>query len=210
MSEVKPHIRLEKNGPAHIENIEVLHMEHGDDIPVKNHVALCRCGKSANQPFCDGSHHSSGFRDDKQDEREKRKWYHYFGKEITVLYDHGICAHTSDCIINLMEVFNRNRQPWVEPDNASKEHVIKAVRSCPSGALRYELNRELFVDWDSPVSIKVLYNGPLVVLGHISLEDERDSRSEIPSTDHYCLCRCGQSKNMPFCDGAHLDQFYFE
>ena len=23
------------------------------------------------------------------------------------------------------------------------------------------------------------------------------------SREHYTLCRCGQSKNKPFCDGAH-------
>ena len=35
----------------------------GSAYEVRNRVALCRCGDSANKPFCDGSHASSGFND---------------------------------------------------------------------------------------------------------------------------------------------------
>ncbi|MCO4812798.1 MAG: CDGSH iron-sulfur domain-containing protein, partial [Gammaproteobacteria bacterium] len=29
-----------------------------------NRVALCRCGASANKPFCDGAHKQVGFKSD--------------------------------------------------------------------------------------------------------------------------------------------------
>ena len=37
----------------------------GEPYEVRNRVALCRCGASSNKPYCDGSHASIGFRDDK-------------------------------------------------------------------------------------------------------------------------------------------------
>ncbi|MEO8299930.1 MAG: CDGSH iron-sulfur domain-containing protein, partial [Burkholderiales bacterium] len=36
---------------------------NGQAYEVRNRVALCRCGASANKPFCDGSHVSTGFND---------------------------------------------------------------------------------------------------------------------------------------------------
>jgi CDGSH-type Zn-finger protein len=33
----------------------------GDAYEVRNRVTLCRCGASANKPFCDASHASVGF-----------------------------------------------------------------------------------------------------------------------------------------------------
>lgn len=38
-------------------------------VPGRETVALCRCGRSALKPFCDGSHRASGFRADAGDER---------------------------------------------------------------------------------------------------------------------------------------------
>jgi CDGSH-type Zn-finger protein len=35
----------------------------GQDYEVRNRVTLCRCGASANKPFCDGSHQETGFTD---------------------------------------------------------------------------------------------------------------------------------------------------
>ena len=62
MSEVS--IRLRDNGPMVVEGpIRIVDAE-GNAFPVaadKPAVALCRCGHSANKPFCDGSHKASGF-----------------------------------------------------------------------------------------------------------------------------------------------------
>ena len=49
--------------------------------------------------------------------------------------------------------------------------------------------------------IMVSKDGPYRITGGIELKDE--SMGEGASREHYTLCRCGGSKNKPFCDGTH-------
>ena len=51
------------------------------------------------------------------------------------------------------------------------------------------------------VIVTVLDNGPLLVKGTITIVD-KDGKSEVKQGSS-ALCRCGLSKNKPFCDGAH-------
>lgn len=44
-------------------------------------------------------------------------------------------------------------------------------------------------------------NGPYMVRGGPALIDAE--QGEGASKEHYTLCRCGGSKNKPFCDGTH-------
>jgi CDGSH-type Zn-finger protein len=62
-------VTVQKNGPLRLagENLQILdpqgrHYGLGD----RTVVSLCRCGASANKPFCDGSHNHHGFEDDPQ------------------------------------------------------------------------------------------------------------------------------------------------
>ena len=50
--------------------------------------------------------------------------------------------------------------------------------------------------------IQVLKNGPLLVTGDVELKDAEGKKIDVKS-EHCALCRCGQTKNKPFCDGAH-------
>jgi CDGSH-type Zn-finger protein len=57
-------IRMRPNGPLLIEGPVVILDANGNAFPInpdKPAVALCRCGHSANKPFCDGSHKTCGF-----------------------------------------------------------------------------------------------------------------------------------------------------
>ena len=56
-----------------------------------------------------------------------------------------------------------------------------------------------------PPEVFVAPNGPYVVTGGVELEVLE--RNEGASREHYTLCRCGRSKNKPFCDGSHWDGF---
>lgn len=56
-------IRVLRNGPLFIRGPVRITTEHGDHIIDDERVALCRCGRSAMQPFCDNSHRRIEVRD---------------------------------------------------------------------------------------------------------------------------------------------------
>jgi CDGSH-type Zn-finger protein len=55
----------------------------------------------------------------------------------------------------------------------------------------------------SEISIKTRDNGPFLVTGPISLTDQEGNEFDLGGKETIALCRCGASKNRPFCDGAH-------
>lgn len=60
-------IKVLRNGPFRLEgeNIQLLDPEgNAYGLGGRTVVSLCRCGQSANRPFCDGSHNHHGFQDD--------------------------------------------------------------------------------------------------------------------------------------------------
>ena len=63
-SDKKPTITPAPDGPYLVNDLESLVGQKGP-IEMKETMALCRCGGSKNKPFCDGTHWSNGFADDK-------------------------------------------------------------------------------------------------------------------------------------------------
>jgi len=61
-------ITVRNNGPLRVEgDFEIVDMQGQVYEPVgRSSISLCRCGHSANKPFCDGSHKSAGFQDQQQ------------------------------------------------------------------------------------------------------------------------------------------------
>jgi len=58
----------------------------------------------------------------------------------------------------------------------------------------------------SQVTIKVRDNGPFLVEGPVTVIDAAGNAFAIPANKPaIALCRCGQSKNKPFCDGTHKE-----
>ena len=56
----------------------------------------------------------------------------------------------------------------------------------------------------SQLTIKVRDNGPFLVEGPVTVVDAAGNRFSIPADKPaVALCRCGESKNKPFCDGSH-------
>jgi len=55
-------ITASKNGPYLIEVTEAALIKDGTEEKLDSKmIALCRCGHSANKPFCDGTHKQTGF-----------------------------------------------------------------------------------------------------------------------------------------------------
>ncbi len=54
------------------------------------------------------------------------------------------------------------------------------------------------------VKIRVLKNGPYEIKGVVAVTDQKRNPYTLEEDPIY-LCRCGQSANKPFCDGAHTE-----
>lgn len=195
----KPKVSFAKNGPILVSNLENLKNSRGESIKTKKSIALCRCGASKNKPFCDGRHNAIGFTDEKSDERLPDQLDEHKGKNITILDNRNICAHAGFCTRELPEVWNHKN--WSDPEAASPEKIIETIKRCPSGALSYAIDGKVYTNYhvDSP-EVRISRNGPLELRGGFELNTEL---SQGASHEHYTLCRCGQSKNKPFCDGTH-------
>lgn len=200
-SEIKPTITLAPDGPYIVKALKQLSNKNGP-IECKETMALCRCGASENKPFCDGTHAKIGFSSARLDERSEDRLETYRGKKITIHDNRGICAHAGVCTDNLSAVFRMKQEPWIDPDAASAEDIINTIDNCPSGALSYSINEpEAASSNDSEPSVFIAPNGPYVVSAGDGLLDT--SWGEGASKSQFTLCRCGASKNKPFCDGSH-------
>jgi CDGSH-type Zn-finger protein len=197
----KPTIAPSPDGPYIVKALGNLKNSTGAKLETKPQMALCRCGGSANKPYCDGTHAKQGFSSEKLSDGSKDKRDTYTGAGITIHDNRGICAHAGRCTDGLAAVFRLGEEPWVHPGAADAEKIIETVRRCPSGALSYSVEGVEHRDQDREPAITVAENGPYVVTGGPDLVGE--SRGEGASTEHYTLCRCGGSKNKPFCDGTH-------
>lgn len=128
---------------------------------------------------------------------------HYSNGEVTILWKPNLCAHTGICINGLPKVFDKDRRPWIIPESASTEELIRQVDQCPSGALSYIMNRHEPEKTPSlpEVRVEVKPKGPLLVMGRFLLVDVQGK--EMESSGNMAFCRCGMTKNDPFCDGSH-------
>ena len=178
----------------------------GKAFPTKERYALCRCGQSKTKPFCDDTHTKIGFDGtETADRRLYREQVNVTDGPTMQLSDaESLCAFARFC--------DPNGQVWSQvaqtDDPVTRATFIRQVGNCPAGRL---------VAWDKatgnaveprlPVSIGVIEDpaqqcsGPLWLRGGIPVLGADGFEYEI--RNRVTLCRCGQSKNKPFCDGTH-------
>jgi CDGSH-type Zn-finger protein len=221
-------IKVLKNGPYILSGVIPLHRKsivslNPDDhltwtdngsIPQKESYSLCRCGKSENKPFCDGTHYSEDFEgtETAPENPEEKCTEVTYGPSL-ILYDYAdLCAAANFC--------HRKGDVWNAVEKSDVEEfrniAIYEASCCPSGRL---------VLVDNTAGIQVLEpvlepavsiiedtasntSGPLWVQGKITIEAANGHLYQ--QRNNATLCRCGFSENKPFCDGMHIDKNFKE
>jgi CDGSH-type Zn-finger protein/uncharacterized Fe-S cluster protein YjdI len=121
-----------------------------------------------------------------------------------VNYDVNRCIHARECVRGLPEVFNPDKRPWIDPDNADAEDVAEVILECPTGALQFNRTDD---GTEEPVPdtnvITVWPDGPLYLRGDIEIVTPNDTT--LLEDTRVALCRCGASENKPLCDNSHVD-----
>lgn len=214
----KPQIKVIKGGPYLVtgnvplfEKIIVskgkcYEFNAGCELPQSDEYYLCRCGKSKNKPFCDGSHGNIGFVGTETASKEKYldRAELIEGPGIDLLDDHR-CAFGRFC-------HREEGNVWELVKNSDKQECISeaiiAASECPAGRLTaidktgemiepfYEPTIEIIQDPEKELSAGIF------IKGNIPIESEDGIIYEI--RNRAALCRCGKSVNKPFCDAAHM------
>ena len=211
----KPKILTLPNGPYYLINemepkvVENLRNSNGESLSTIRGIALCRCGASKNKPFCDGTHGIIRFLNNDTEVTEtghivKDKRKSYAGKKIIIHDNRKICSHAAECVNNLPSVFKFDARPWIDPEAATLEESINTIRKCPSGALSYSIDGVEYKDQNErKPMVAVSKEGPYIITGGVELIGDNLQFGDGASKEHYTLCRCGASRNKPFCDGMH-------
>ena len=127
----------------------------------------------------------------------------YRTKEILVRWNSELCIHTARCIRRAPDVFDSTRRPWIQLQDSDPEDVADAVRLCPTGALTFARLDGVDAPQEEPVVIELRPNGPYWVRGPVKVVTP--AGEVVHDGPRVALCRCGNTKNAPFCDNTHLE-----
>jgi CDGSH-type Zn-finger protein len=173
----------------------------------KDTYLLCRCGQSSMKPYCDNAHLDIGF--DGSETASIKNFSSmvekYSGPELDLDDAVALCARASFCVPE----GGTWKLTQESDDKEKKALAIKQCADCPSGRLvarekngkiiEPELDQELSIVEDPGKQV----SGPIWVKGYVPIESAEGKEYE--TRNRATLCRCGQSKNKPFCDGTHIE-----
>ena len=132
----------------------------------------------------------------------------YKNDDITVVWKPARCIHSRICwqtATGLPLVFNPRIKPWINMQQGNTDEIVAQVKKCPSAALSFFYNnKEKENSGAAPATatqVEILPDGPLLVSGDLFIKDSQGNITR--RQDVTAFCRCGQSANKPYCDGAH-------
>ncbi|GLQ90199.1 ferritin-like domain-containing protein [Dyella flagellata] len=122
------------------------------------------------------------------------------GEKLSLLFEAKRCIHARFCVTGAPKVFLANVQgPWLHPDAMDAERLVEIAHACPSGAIQYQRRDGRPDESAPPVNLAATREaGPYAFRGDLRLSGKQ-------AGFRATLCRCGASKNKPFCDGSHHD-----
>ena len=120
------------------------------------------------------------------------------GQAMTLMFEARRCIHARFCVTGAPNVFLANVQgPWIHPNAMDAERLAAIAQECPSGAIRYRRKDARPDESAPPVNLAAIREaGPYAVRGALRLDG-------VDAGFRATLCRCGASKNKPYCDGSH-------
>ena len=66
----------------------------------------------------------------------------FSNSKITVTYQPKCCTNAELCAKQLSSVFRHSVIPWIDLEGAHTDTIIHQIKKCPSGALKYHLNKK--------------------------------------------------------------------
>jgi CDGSH-type Zn-finger protein len=219
--EAKKMIRIAKHGPYIVQGKiplareiivsdpkgQPLRWKRSEPYPERETYALCRCGQSGCKPFCDGTHSRVGF--DGTETVSRKKYLDQAetinGPDLILTDAEKLCAVARFC--------HRVEDAWSLTENSadpeSKRIAVAEACDCPSGRLvAWDKKTGKPIEPEFEPSIGLIEHpatktsGPIWVKGCVPVESSDGTVYE--TRNRVTLCRCGQSKNKPFCDGTHF------
>ena len=120
------------------------------------------------------------------------------GEKLDLLFETKRCIHARFCVTGAPDVFLANVQgPWLHPDAMEVARVVEIAHACPSGAIQYHRTDGEHDEPAPPVNLaSIRESGPYAFRGQLEIDGD-------PIGFRATLCRCGASKNKPFCDSSH-------
>jgi CDGSH-type Zn-finger protein len=179
--------------------------EKGEAYPEKESYALCRCGKSGNKPFCDGTHVKVNFDGTETADNEKylKMAEKTSGPDLDLTDVQNLCSNARFCHKGTWEHTQNSNNP------ESKKIAIDTACKCPSGRLVVwdkKTGKPIEPEFEPSISLledrAAKVSGPIYLKGGIPLKSEDGTQYE--TRNRMTVCRCGNSKNKPFCDGSHI------
>jgi CDGSH-type Zn-finger protein len=207
-------IEIEPNGPYRVTGVALVRMrpvpdedgrpvawERTAELGGEDVYRLCRCGASKSMPFCDESEERVEFDGSETANRgpgDERRFRSGSG-ELELSDDPSICSKAGFCM-------RRTTDAWTLVDEVAdpgrRALLEKMVGNCPSGRIvLHRASDGAEVEAPPAPQIAVTQNGPLWVRGGVPLFGGDGFTYEV--RNRMTLCRCGHSRNKPFCDGSH-------